>query len=162
MIDIGRKERTSWHSEVSLGIGTTLDSFQFDGNLPVLMERLKREDMDGETDSEKVRSIQAVIPSGPVAVPHFTIPKQCLSLWNRTITGRQVLVKGGFTWNLRGFCCRWYKCWTKALLGTNVIPTLHRIVLDRKVHRWVWAYIGVNHFSPWIYCQSADKAVIGK
>ena len=36
------------------------------------MERLKKEDMDGETDSEKVRSIQAVIPSSPVAVPHFT------------------------------------------------------------------------------------------
>ena len=28
--------------------------------------------MDGETPSEKVRSIKAVILSGPVAVPHFT------------------------------------------------------------------------------------------
>ena len=70
--DIGRKERTLWHSEVSLGNDTILDSFQSDGNLPVLMERLKREHMDGETLSEKVRSIKAVILSGPVAVPHFT------------------------------------------------------------------------------------------
>ena len=30
------------------------------------------EDMDGEIASEKVRSIQALIPSSPVAVPHFT------------------------------------------------------------------------------------------
>jgi len=36
------------------------------------MERLKIEHMDGETLSEKVRSIKAVILSGPVAVPHFT------------------------------------------------------------------------------------------
>ena len=70
--DIGRNDRTSWHGEVSLGIGTTLDSFHSDGNLPALMERLKREETDGEIASEKVRSIQAVIPSGPVAVPHFT------------------------------------------------------------------------------------------
>ena len=70
--DIGRKERTLWHGEVSFGNGTTLDSFQSDGNLPVLMERLTMEHMDGETPSEKVRSIKAVILSGPAAVPHFT------------------------------------------------------------------------------------------
>ena len=30
------------------------------------------EEINGEIASEKVQSIQAVIPSGPVAVPHFT------------------------------------------------------------------------------------------
>ena len=70
--DIGRNKQTQWQSEDSFSNGTTLDSFQSDGNLPVLMERLKREDMDGETPSEKVRSIKAIILSGPVAVPHFT------------------------------------------------------------------------------------------
>ena len=99
--DIGRKERTSWHSEVSLGIGITSDSFQSDGNLPVLMERLKREDMDGEIASEKVCSIQAVIPSGPVAVPHFTfLSSASLESYNhRKTSPRQGRIY-----------FRWYKC----------------------------------------------------
>ena len=40
-----------------------------------------------------VASMQVVIPSGPVAVPHFTfLSKASVSSWNRTITARQGLV----------------------------------------------------------------------
>ena len=48
------------------GIATIWLNFQSAGSLPDSIERLNRDDTEGATDLEKVCSIHADIPSGPV------------------------------------------------------------------------------------------------
>ena len=78
---LAKKNEHHGTSEVPLDIGTTLNSFQSNSSLPVLMEGLKREDMDGETASGKVCSIHAGCNSiRSCCCTTFHILKQGLSL----------------------------------------------------------------------------------
>ena len=64
---MGRKDCTVCGVE-SLGIGTILEDFHSAESWPVLIERLKREVREGVVISTvKVFSIQAEMPSGPMA-----------------------------------------------------------------------------------------------